>query len=139
MVEIELDGVPARLIVKSGIIIFVGLDNAFHFRFRRRRIFAGEIGAYQFRLLLCKIDQRRQGLRQSHIEQVGHAGFHDALEQGRRAVVAVSQKCRVVEKGEADVIAGGPDDYVHTLAATIGEDHAVAIEPFDPGFHGEVA
>ncbi|MFM2256528.1 MAG: hypothetical protein RIQ28_375, partial [Pseudomonadota bacterium] len=24
MVEIELDGVPARLIVKSGIIIFVG-------------------------------------------------------------------------------------------------------------------
>ena len=46
---------------------------------------------------------------------------------------------RIVEEGEKDIIAGRPDDNVDLLAAAIGENHAIAIEPFDRGLHRNIA
>ena len=79
-----------------------------------------------------------RGVSETHIKKVWRIGFHDPLEQRRRAIVAVSSELGIVEEREFDVITRRPDDHIHLFARAISENYAIAVQPLDPRFHRDV-
>ena len=64
-------------------------------------------------------------------------GLHHALEQ--RDVVVGDPGILRGQEGKVDIVAGGRDDDVHALAAAVGKDHAIAIEPLDRRLDDDIA
>lgn len=110
--EVDLDGVPAGVVVLAQVLVLVADGGLVHLSHGGELICADQVAGDELALLFGQIDDRGRRLREPRVVQVVNVGLDDSLEQ-RVSVLGVGVELRVVEEGERHCVAGGKDDGVH--------------------------
>src|SRR6185312_11369545 len=120
---IELHGVARTRRVVTHETPLVAADLGFHLRRSGQRPVAAQPAADELRLALGKGEDGGQRLPEADEGQVVEVGPEDPLVETQD--VARSRDERGVEERERDLVAGGVDDRVHGLDASVGETDPV--------------
>src|SRR6266566_3007478 len=135
--EVDLDGVPARAAISLRGRRTVPGDLTVHLLLRWQRRAALKQVRYPLRLELGYRHDRPDRLDEPDEAQPRQPGRDDAPVQ--RDVVAAGADRGLIEKREADLIAGAVDHHVDRLRAAVGEMDAAPIKPVDAGLDHDVA